>query len=115
MTPATRHDFLYGDPKRVRAARVQARARMDNRRLAQLLTFGGGMVWHYENAPLTRRTPLTKDELREIAILVLAEEIARQTRPESALAVAATPHEIARALYLLGWDPPAGYGLGSAA
>ena len=60
-------------------------------------------------------TPLTKDELREIAILVLSEEIARQTRPESALAVAATPHEIARALYLLGWDPPAGYGLGSAA
>ena len=62
MTPATRHNFLYGDPKRVRAARVQARARMDNRRLAQLLTFGGGMVWHYENASLTGVVPYSCEE-----------------------------------------------------
>lgn len=36
----------------------------------------------------------------------LALAIAEQKRPESSLAIAATPHEIARALYLMGWQPP---------
>lgn len=44
--------------------------------------------------------------LAEVEIQKLAMEIAKQRSPYSTLATAASPHEIARALYLLGWQPP---------
>lgn len=44
--------------------------------------------------------------IAELEIARLAEEIARQRSPFSALDVAASPTEIARALYLTGWRPP---------
>lgn len=47
------------------------------------------------------------DDLRvEVEIELLAREIALQRSPHSALEVAASPHEIARALFLTGWRPP---------
>jgi hypothetical protein len=47
-----------------------------------------------------------EEDLVQIKIEILAREIARQTSPTSVLATAASPHEIARALYLTGWQPP---------
>lgn len=48
----------------------------------------------------------TETNLVELQIERLAMEIARQKSPTSVLTVATSPHEIARALYLLGWQPP---------
>ena len=47
-------------------------------------------------------------EVVELKIERLALEIARQNSPTSVLSEASSPHEIARALYLLGWRPPEG-------
>lgn len=42
----------------------------------------------------------------EAEIHRLAGMIAQMKSPHSALSIAASPHEVARALYLLGWQPP---------